>query len=97
MTLEVTLVASRMPGVSTSGGIVTGVGGMLRIVENGLGKSPGRKRLPIVARNAGGLGMNPSRERSIAEPLIWLSRPTQGLCENISPRYQAAASAPKAE
>ena len=37
--------------------------------------------------------MNPSRERSIVELLIWLSRLTHGLCENMRPRYQAAASA----
>ena len=47
----------------------------------------------MVARNPGGRGMKPSSDRSIAELLIWLSRLTQGLCENMSPRYQAAASA----
>ena len=79
MTLEVTPAASRMPGVFTSGGIATGVGGLSRMVEKGLVKSPGRKRLPMVARKPGGRGMNRSSDRSMAELLIWLSRVTQGL------------------
>ena len=53
----------------------------------------------MVARKPGGRGMNRSSDRSIVELLIWLSRPTHGLCENMSPRYQAvarAASRPRA-
>src|ERR1700722_19160895 len=91
ITFEVTLAAWRMPGVLTSGGIGTGVVGRLRMVEKGFGKSPGRMRLPMVARNPGGRGMNRSRDRSTAELLIWLSRVTQALWENIRPRYQEAA------
>ena len=93
ITLTVTLVASRMPAVSTSGGIVTGAWGMSRMVEKGFGKSPGRKRLPMVARKPGGRGMKRSSERSMVELLIWLSRPTHALWENMSPRYQVHASA----
>ena len=93
ITLTVTLVASRMPAVSTSGGIATGACGMSRMVEKGFGKSPGRNRLPMVARNPGGRGMKRSSERSIVELLIWLSRPIHGLWENMSPRYQVAARA----
>ena len=70
ITLTVTLVASRMPAVSTSGGIATGAWGMSRMVEKGFGKSPGRNRLPMVARKPGGRGMKRSSERSMLELLI---------------------------
>ena len=93
ITFDVTPTASRIPAVSTSGGIATGAGGMFRIVEKGFGKWPGRNRLPTVARNPGGRGMNRSSDCSMLELLICLSRVIQGLCTNIRPRYQVVASA----
>ena len=68
ITFDVTVVAVRMPGVSTSGGMVAGAGPIGAIPEKGLGKLLLRSAFSSVARKPGGRGAMPSSAFSTAEP-----------------------------
>ena len=94
ITLEVTAVVVRMPGVSTSGGIDAGAGAPGESPEKGLGNWLLRSEFSSCARKPGGRGAMVSSACSMAEPRIWVSSPVHGLCENVSPRYHEPARTP---